>query len=241
MGWKSFIVVVKPFTAYDVEELLKGIDRAGYVPAKETTLEVAIYPDGDNIYIGQYQDCLIICDDVLSSSCLMEGISPEEEFLMKTFPQAEIGVMVLQSTVNFWGYALLAAGQKIRVRAGSSDDGTFVDEGAPLSQEMALLAKSTLDKDGQRTYMLDDFPDEPMTEDQMGEEFVFEFSKRFFGERLERADDLMFETPFQGYHEAKQTEALPPRPVPPIEGPSYPRQEPSQAPSSAPKPWWKFW
>jgi hypothetical protein len=49
----------------------------------------------------------------------MEGISPEEEFLMKTFPQAEIGVMVLQSTVNFWGYALLAAGQKIRVRAGS--------------------------------------------------------------------------------------------------------------------------
>jgi hypothetical protein len=73
MGWKSFIVVVKPFTAYEVEKLLKGIDRAGYVPSKETTLEVAIYPDGDNIYIGQYQDCLIICDDVLSSSCLMEG------------------------------------------------------------------------------------------------------------------------------------------------------------------------
>lgn len=227
------MIVVKPVEQFDRDALLAGLGFQDYVQVEETTLEKAIYPYDDKVYIGQYQDCLIICDVMLSSSCLTAELSAEEEFLMKTFPYTEIGVFVLQSTVNFWGYAVLADGQKIRARAGSSDDGTFLDHGGPLAQEMALLAKSTVDADGYRMYTMDDYPDEPMTEDQMGEEFVFELSSRFFGEKLDRADDLLFETAFVGFGPHAQAASSASN--------TAQTAQPSVQSTPAPKPWWKFW
>jgi hypothetical protein len=235
MGWKSFFIVIKPVTEFDLPTLMEGLGYDHLVPSGETTFETAIYPHDDTVYIGQYEDCLIICDVVLSSGCLTEEITHEEKFLMKTFPNTEIGAFVLQSTVNFWGYAVLADGQKIRARAGSSDDGTFLDHGSPLSQEFMLLAQSTLEEDGSRIYNLESFPDEPMTEDQMGEDFVFMLTERFFGQRLDSSDDLLFETKFQAYGEqpiSSESE---------VKKAAPPRQDVSQQPLNSPKPWWKFW
>ena len=230
MGWKSFFIVVKPVVEFDRVALLEGLGYGDLVPVGEAPFERAIYPDDDAVYIGQFGDCLLICDVMLSSACLSEEVSPEEAFLMKTFPNTEIGVFVLQSTVNFWGYALLADGQKIRARAGSSDDGTFLDHGAPLSQEMSLLSKSILQPDGSRLYPDDYDPEEPMTEDQVGEEFVFALTARFFDEPLNTADELMFETKLQQFGPAPAQDGTNPK--------SSPVGDPPQTP---PKPWWKFW
>ncbi len=67
-----------------------------------------------------------------------------------------------------------------------------------MEEEKDLLKKSELDSNGNRIYFLDDFPDEKMTEDQMGEDFVFEISKRYFGERIDCNDEL-FETNLKAY------------------------------------------
>ena len=144
---------------------------------------------------------------------------------MRTFPHAEIGVFVLQSTVNFWGYAVLADGQKIRVRAGSSDDGLIIEAGEPLAQEMKLLSVSTIEADGRRTY--GEYEDEPIEEDQMGEEFVFEMAARFFGERLDQADDdSLFGAKLRRY-DPIEVQRMAPRPA--------------VQPEGSDKPWWKFW
>lgn len=230
MGWKSFFIVVKPVVEYDRATLLEGLGYGDLVPVGEAAFERAIYPDDDTVYIGQYKDCLLICDVMLSSGCLSEEVSPEEAFLMKTFPNTEIGVFVLQSTVNFWGYALLADGQKIRARGGSSDDGTFLDHGAPLSQEMSLLSKAILQPNGSRLYPNDYDPEQPMTEDQVGEEFVFALAARFFNERLDRADELMFETMLQAFG-----------PAPAQVGTSSDANPAVDQTTTQPKPWWKFW
>lgn len=89
--------------------------------------------------------------------------------------------------------------KKIRARAGNSDDGTFVEIGEPLDEEKELLSKSKLDENGNKVYVLDEFPDETFSEDQVGENFVFLICKRYFDQELDSAHDLLFKTTLAGY------------------------------------------
>ena len=148
------------------------------------------------------------------------------------FPNSEICSIVLHSAVNLWGYSVTQNGQKIRARAGSADDGTFVEIGEPLEEEKELLSKSKLDDNGNRTYLLDDFPNEPFNEDQVGENFVFSICKRYFDEELDCADDLLFETTLTGYRfeTVKQRTST-----------QQTNKQNSIDKIDNVKPWWKFW
>jgi hypothetical protein len=132
-----------------------------------------------------------------------------EKTLSRIFPNSEICSIVLHSAVNLWGYAVTQNGQIIRARAGSADDGTFVEIGEPLEEEKELLSKSKLDDNGNRIYFLNDSLDEPFNEDQVGENYVFSICKRYFGEELDRADDLLFETTLTGYSFQTSTKRYP--------------------------------
>jgi hypothetical protein len=127
-----------------------------------------------------------------------------------------------------WGYSVTVNGHKVRARAGSSDDGTFVEIGEPLEEEIELLSKSRLDENGNRIYLLDDFPDEPFNEDQVRENFVFSICKRYFGEELDTADQLLFDTKLTGFTYAKviNVKSLS----------NHGKQKMDES-----KPWWKFW
>jgi hypothetical protein len=156
--------------------------------------------------------------------------SETEKILKRTFPNSEICSIVLQSTVNLWAYSVIKNGQKIRTRAGSADDGTFIEIGEPLEEEKNLLNKSTVDNEGNRTYLLEDFPDEQFTEDQVGENFVFAICSRYFGEQLDSADDVLFETLLTGYSYSHADTHQPDA-----------QQLAYKESVSKVKPWWKFW
>lgn len=199
MGWKSFIIVIGSDKDVDEEKLLGDLGYNNILIGEAEAFESAIYPKEDMLYIGKYNGNTIICSQALSSQFLVKSVTKNEKVLASYFPDAEICALVLHSSVNFWGYSVSKNDSKLRARSGSSDEGTTLDFGEPLEQEKNLLQKAQIDKHGNRTYTFDHDPKDVMTEDQVGEEFVFELASRYFNRRLDQSDDLLFETNLKGF------------------------------------------
>lgn len=197
MGWKCLLLIVSNVREYDEQNILEALNLKNVQKKGEDLLETAIYPRDNSIGIGQYKGHLLLCG-LFVMDCLNTTMGAIEHNLIKLFPQSELCALSLHSVVNHWGYSLIQNGAKVRARIGDAEHGTFVDVGQPLPEELALLQQSTIDETGERLYVLDEFPDDPMTEDQVGEEFVFELSKKYFGERLDQAEDW-FEVPLSKF------------------------------------------
>lgn len=217
MGWKSSMIIISDSDNENYEDVLKSIGLSGYEEAGEELFEEAVDPIENTLYIGKYGGNLIITGEEITFECLQPDISNIEKKLLEIFPDSEICALSLHSVVNHWGYSVIKDKKKIRVRAGDSDSGTIIDFGEPLNEEEELFSHAKVGADGNRIYELDEFPDEPMTEDQVGEEFVFEISKRYFGERLDSFDEI-FETNFKAFSYSKK-----------------------QAKKKTKKKWWEFW
>jgi len=224
MGWKVSTIIVNPKSEIDKEKLLNKLGFFNLTKIEDQPFEVAINPDDGKVYIGTYKDNLLISAPDLPLTFFEDNLTVAEKVLTEYFPKSEVCSIVLHSSVNLWGYSVIKGGKKLRARAGSSDDGTFVELGEPLEQEKELLSKSTIDTNGNRSYLLEEFPDEPMTEDQVGENFVFEICSRYFGTQLDRADDLLFETVLIGYSYSKDSQTTVTK---------------TQTNNNQ-KPWWKF-
>ena len=229
MGWKASTIIIHKPTEINNEKLLQELGFDNLRKIEDEPFEIAIYPDNHKVYIGTYKDNLLICASDLPMHFFEENKTSTEKILYRLFPNSEICSIILQSTVNLWGYSVSVNGQKIRARAGSSDDGTFIELGEPLDEEKELLSKSKVDENGNRIYLLDEFPDEPFNEAQVGENFVFLICKRYFEEELDSADELLFETNLTGYKYSKLKH---------IKTEKNKRQETA---NSDIKQWWKFW
>jgi hypothetical protein len=199
MGWKASTIIVHNPVLIDNEQLLTRLGFKNLKKIEDEPFESAINPDDNKVYIGTFEDNLLICAPDIPMHFFEDAYGANEKTLYSVFPNSEICAIILHSTVNLWGYSVSKSGQKIRIRAGSADNGTFIEMGEPLEEEQELLSKSKIDDHGNRVYFLDDFPDESFSEDQVGENFVFAICKRYFGQELDRADDLLFETRLTGY------------------------------------------
>jgi hypothetical protein len=224
MGWKASVIIVNKPTQVDNEELLKDLGFINLTKIKDELFEVAMNPKNKTVYIGSYKDNLLICDPDIPMLYFGEEETTTEKFLKQKFPNSEICSITLNSVVNLWAYSVTKNGQKLRAKAGSSEDGTFLEFGEPLDEEKELLSKSKLDKNGNRIYIFDNSPDQPFDEDQVGENLVFSICQRYFGEELDSADDLLYETTLTGYKYKK------------INASNLGQHETVDN-----KPWWKIW
>lgn len=214
MGWKASMIIIHQPGKVDHRELLKRLGFINLNKIADLHVGSAIYPREEKIYIGNYKDNLLICEPNLPHTFFSEQPPFIEELLAHIFPGKEIAVIVLHSGVNLWGFSIIKNGKRIRTRAGDYT-GNVIDFGAPLQEEEYLLSKSFIDKEsGEKMYLLDGWK-EPCTEDATGEEFVFAVCARYFGEKLDQADELM-DTELASYEVVK---ALP----------------------AKPRPWWKVW
>jgi len=229
MGWKASTIIIHKPTQVDNEKLLKELGFSKLTKIDDEPFEVAINPDNNKVYIGTYKDNLLISAPDIPMQFLEDNETAIEKKFKQLFPNSEICSIVLHSTVNLWGYSVTIKGKKVRARAGSADDGTFIDIGEPLEEEKELLSKSQLDENGKRIYSLDDFPDEPFNEDQVGENFVFSICKRYFGEELDSADDLLLNTTLTGFKYGI------------VDKEKSISSTQSQVQRDNSKPWWKFW
>ena len=178
MGWKISIIIVNKPTKVDNEKLLRDLGIKRFIKTDDTTFENTIGLFTNKIYIGEYKDNLIIYEWTLPDKIIQNNDTESEKLLVRKFPNSEICIIELVSNVNFWGYKIINKGRIIRHRAGDGDKGTYIDSGAPLEEEIPLLNKSSIDGDGNKFYKFDEQPDELFSEDQVGENFVFEICKR---------------------------------------------------------------
>ncbi len=210
MGWKTSTLIIHQPSAVDYEQLLNELGYQGLTKIEDAPFEVAHHPEDDTVYIGSYKDNLLICAPDIPMQFFDDQKSAALATLYQRFPNAEICSIILHSSVNLWGYSVHKNGQLIRVRAGNADQGTFKEWGEPLDEEQALLSTSIRNKKGERMYPYTAAADELLTEDQVGEQFVFDVCKRYFGEALDQADGLLFETTLQGY---SFTHSVTPKPL----------------------------
>lgn len=225
MGWKVSTIIIHRPTVVDNERLLVQLGCRNLVKIEEEPFEIAIFPDNNKIYIGNYKNNLLICAPDFPFHFFKDNEVATERTLSQIFPTSEICSIVLHSAINLWAYSVIKDGKIIRKRAGSSENGTFFEIGEPLVEEKELLSKSKTDKKGNRVYFLDNFPEELFTEDQVGENFVFSVCKRYFGENFDNADDLLYNTNLIGYSYQRDTGMIAHK----------------KLSKNISRPWWKFW
>lgn len=196
MGWKLSSVIIQSKSDQKDEDILRLIGFSDLEPIHNQPYEIAIYPEEGEVYIGRYKDTIIIAGRDLVDSNLSSDPSQMEKQLMQLFPEVEICSVSLHSAINHWGFSIVKGGRKIRVKAGDADSGTTLDEGEPLEQERDLLTQSRIDRDGKRIYQLGS---NVYNEDQVGENFVFNFFSRYTGVQLDQDDDLLFDSSFAGF------------------------------------------
>ena len=209
MGWKASMLIVNNPTPVDHQKLLQDMGFANLNKIEDESFNSVIYPEDGRVYIGTYKGNLIICsNDFAHDDFLKNQEAKAKQVLASAFPSSEICAIALHSGVNLWSYAVMQHGKTLRARAGSSEDGTFVEIGEPLEEEKELLSKSTVGKNGKRTYILRaEDADDPYQEDQVGENFVFAVCKRYFGHELDHSDDEMYDTRLTGYSYKKDSDA----------------------------------
>lgn len=199
MGWKTSIIIAsqqgQPDLASSPHHDAVVADRiAATLPGEyaylgKSTFEEGAYPRNGNLYIGAYQRAVVIGHMDLAGSCFNGDVPPVVGALDQALPGATILALELHSVVNLYGYALFENKRLVRGRAGSADDGVFLDIGKPLAEEQPLFAQSVINGDGEQVW-LDEFEGvvKEMDHSCLGEEFVFEVSRRFFGQRFDCFD-----------------------------------------------------
>lgn len=184
MGFRLFMVgaASKPGClgtpgANDLAEaaaLLRQLTTLDYVYMGEVPLWDALYPSGDDLFIGAYRDGVLVSHEWMAMAFFDDGspspprgLRPDfKQTLLGLAPNGEVLAMVLHSVVNLWAFASHADGKPGRVAGGAADDGVFLDQGTPLPEEEPLLADTTLVR---------------LDEEGEGEALVFAVSARLFG------------------------------------------------------------
>ncbi len=222
MGWKASMILINSEEEFDKNDFFESLGYYNLEKTDQQYFDSVINPDEDKIYLGQYNGNTIICMQGIPLESMDESMSKAETILSNKFPNSDIVTFVLHSTVNLWGYSIARNGEKIRVRFGASDEGTIVEYGEILDSEKELFSKSRLNKYGERIFIFDDMPEDEFLDDQVGENFVFDVSKAYLGEKLDFCDEL-FETEFEGYSFSKQ------------------KSKNIKENKKTITPWWKFW
>lgn len=198
MGWKAACIFVSTSRLNDAfsqfplldpektESIRLGLGLSNYTKETSTTLDVGLYPEDRELVVGGYKNGCVICHRDFPGALFYPDIQRRitgknrdaEAFskaLIKLYPKGEILCLMLHSVVNLWGYCFYRGGELIRSAAGSADDGLLVDFGEPLPEENIILEK---------------YPIQTVCGEGLGEELVFEISKRIFGKRIDEMEHI---------------------------------------------------
>lgn len=200
MGWKVFFLIAttrKPHALTESETHEPALARRilGELPLTPhelvgpATFESGSYPNDDQLFIGAYPGTILIGHTALIDRCIESDWQQVLRAVQSVLPGADSAAFALHSVVNLYGYAVFRGMERIRVRYGSESE-EHINEGERLPEEIELYKQSEL-RDGERVFNMEfDGQTYEEAESDMGEEFVFEVTKRFFGKRLDQFESL---------------------------------------------------
>jgi hypothetical protein len=121
-------------------ELARGLyPAATVVETGDTVLDFALWPYEDELFIGSYQDALIVCDRRLF--CLDEDARRVADTVARVLPGARCGVLVLNSVISGCWFRWYEGGLMLREVFVTAEDGVVVDQGERLPAEQPFWAE----------------------------------------------------------------------------------------------------
>ena len=158
-------------------------------------------PNEKDFYLGVYNGNTIICDYGLPFEFYSNEISEIEKRLIDYFPDSTIIAITLMSTVTHYGFALIENGVKKRVKVGQEEMPVAFEMGEVTKEEIVFQKEnSKVNEEGIRLFKIQD-GEYVFSEEFIGEEYVFEISKRIFGFKLNgvESDELHSKTKIEKY------------------------------------------
>lgn len=187
MSWNKYYIVITNQQGTSSGEVVSKLGLNNYTAAGEAHFLAT--NKSDDLFIGTYQDQLIIASPDLTYKFFASQPSDVEKKLVALFPASEIAALAENGTVDEFGYAIIDKGQRIRVKHGC-DGEIYTDIGELLPEEQTILAGHIFDPEE-----LDEMR-EDMDEQEVQNTVMFEaswrtpaeISKRYFGDRIDNLD-----------------------------------------------------
>jgi hypothetical protein len=187
MAWNKYYLVVTNQKGATPTDTLTKLNITGYRSAGEANfLETN---KSDDLFIGTYEDKLIIASPDLTYGFFAAEPSDIEKRFVAAFPTSEIVALAENSTVGEFGYAIIDSGKRIRVKHGC-DGEIYTDIGEPLPEEQEILAGDIFDPE-ELVEMREDMGDEEvqnMITFEASWRTPAQISKRYFGARIDSLD-----------------------------------------------------
>lgn len=225
MGWKaSMLIVQNTSEVKTAEEVIQNIDDNYYEFVEEISLDSCINPRDEAIYVGFYQDNIILtfdAENILMS--ILDGGSSIEHKLAELCPDGETVGVFCQSTTNMHGYFINQNGDRVRHKLISFES-PKMEFGEKIEEEIAIYDEAKVDENGVEYWQFGGEDSHKFEENQLMEKFTFGVAKRLLGVQLDHSegDELMFQVKFKKFVQAE----------PPSEGIPAPSEEEITPPES---------
>jgi hypothetical protein len=179
MSIKLYLIIITHATNVRANELPNLLGLGDLKPQSQITLAQAQYCK--SLVIGNYGDKIIIVSDKLVFQFYEEMPSPFEKRLCALFPDSEIAVLTLNSTVDLYGFSLIKDKHRVRVKSGTGEE-KYLDTGTHLPEETELLNRPLFTPDEMHE-LKKEYPDKTsldgFLDKELGIKTVYQLTRRY--------------------------------------------------------------
>jgi hypothetical protein len=170
MAWNHYYIFVKGPQFSDLDSTLARLNLGAYKPVRQVELHEA--NKSATLFAGIYEGNLLLAHEELLFKFFGPEQSEEEGLFIQTFPEAEIAVLIINESVGLFGFALIVAGKKVRMKDGC-DGSHYNDVGELLPEEQKVLSGDMFLEEE-----LDEIREDGMSEEEIKAMMQFEASYR---------------------------------------------------------------
>jgi hypothetical protein len=188
MAWNKYYIFVKSPKTKDLGQILNQLNLGHFKPTETVPLHYSNKPE--TLFAGFYNDNLLLVHPDLPFDFFNPKKPETEKLFAKVFPNNEIGVLIENSTVGLFSFAIIKDGQKIRMKDGS-DGEYYNDVGEELPEEREALSQKIFEDEE-----IDEMKEMEMTDEDIEASRKFQaswqvpnlLSKRYLGEFVSDID-----------------------------------------------------
>jgi hypothetical protein len=170
MAWNHYYITIKGPEFGDLGTILARLNLGAYQPVREVELHEANKPT--TLFAGVYEGNLLLVHPELVFKFFGPEQSDEERLFIQTFPEAEIAALIINESVGLFGFAVIVAGKKVRMKDGC-DGSYYNDLGEPLPEEQATLSGTVFMEEE-----LEEMREDGLSEEEIQAMIKFEASHR---------------------------------------------------------------
>ena len=140
---KLYLIVITNAINISISNVKREFGLGSLAPGNEISLFKAQY-NTKGICLGKYNDKILIVSQEKVFDFYNARISSFEKRICELFPNSEIAVLTLNSTVDLYGYAIMEKGVRKRIKSGADND-VYIDYGTKIKEEDDIAREKIFD------------------------------------------------------------------------------------------------